>query len=245
MSICKYCGEEKDLKKSHIIPRSFYFDYKKEPYRSYDINDKSWKICQNGVWDENILCSFCESKISQFDTEAYRVLFLERNKHKKEINTKSCIYLYTKEEFNYEKLRKFFISLVWRASITHKKEFEEVFLGKYENIALKIIKNEIEDDLKLFKTKVFKEPDNKQFNKGVFIKRIKKKNKIGYRFFFAPFVVEIMTTTKNINLQEYSKYEIGALNREEFVIIEDDSIYQNKIELLQKAIKIHKEPIRP
>lgn len=53
--------------------------------------------------------------------------------------------------------RKFFISVLWRASISKAEDFSNINLGPYEDIALKILESDIEKD-NLFKILIFKFP---------------------------------------------------------------------------------------
>ena len=45
------------------------------------------------------------------------------------------------KDFDYTLFRKFFISVLWRASISQLEEYSNIDLGPYENIALNILKN--------------------------------------------------------------------------------------------------------
>lgn len=60
------------------------------------------------------------------------------------------LYLLTDGQFDYHLLRMFFVSLVWRASVSNLPETKDISLGKYQDIALKILKGEIPDNPYLF-----------------------------------------------------------------------------------------------
>ena len=72
-------------------------------------------------------------------------------------------------------LETFFISVLWRASILKTQDFSNINLGQYEDIALKILKGEIEKD-NLFKILIFKFPRNMD-NTIVHLSKIKIKHK--------------------------------------------------------------------
>ena len=140
MPYCHYHQrEEEKLCKAHIIPKCFYD--KEAFFCLYSANGTTdSKHYQNGAKDSNILCSKADGILGEYDKEAYNILIRDIEKHK--IKNKN-IYQYLAHEFNYEKLRFFFISLVWRASISQLDCFKNINLKQYENIALKILKKEI------------------------------------------------------------------------------------------------------
>ncbi len=115
---CKFCGEEKNLIKAHIIPRNFYVGRRTEKYRSVDTQTGKWTHCQSGIYDKSILCSNCDGKILKlFDDEAYRVLLNSEYVHPIQENLSSKLFEFRANQFNYKLLRKFFISVLWRASV--------------------------------------------------------------------------------------------------------------------------------
>lgn len=172
--VCKFCGEEKELIKAHIIPKCFYKNYKKQGYKALYSDDGTWQQKQNGAYDNNILCSKCDNEIlSSFEQEGKRVLlagYKQCNTHKN--SNSGTIYSLLKEDYNYDLLRKFFISIIWRASVSSEKEFKDINLGPYENKALEILRNEKEYN-NLFKVFIFKIPDNSKLAQIVYIKKDK------------------------------------------------------------------------
>lgn len=231
--ICKYCGDEKELQKSHVIPKHFYTEYTREKFRVIDATDGTYKYVQNGSWDDEILCPTCDNKLKEYDDEGYKILLKDLANNKRSINDIPIAYLFDSNKFDYKKLRYFFISMLWRASISNKAEFNQVNLGKYENIALRIIKNKMEDE-NLFKIMVFREPDNKKFNKSVFVIKTKLANKVCYKFFFSQFVVCIIPSIKNIKWVSPID-ERFFLNKNEFIIVEDDIFYEDKFKIFNRV----------
>lgn len=224
VGICRYCGEEKTLIKAHILPKKFYKDYPTEKFLSVNVTDFSKKFMQSGCLDKQILCKDCDGILGTYDKEAYRILQNDLNAHKCE--DKSA-YIYLKNDYDYKKLRFFFISLLWRASITKKQEYSMVQLGEYENIALSIMKEETADRCDLFKTVVFREPDGNQYPSMVYVSKNKFYGETAYDFFFNQFRVSIKPTFKNIkNLLD--PLERLYFNENEFVIIEDQRWFDDK-----------------
>lgn len=161
---CKFCGQEKDLIGVHIIPRNFYLIYKKEHYQSIDPFEGKSKTQQAGAIDKNILCHECDVDIiGEFNKERYRVLLEEVSKHLVHRDVYQKIYYLRSADFDYDKLRKFFISILWRASISQLKEFQNINLGPYENKALEILKG-VKEHKTLFKILIFKDSPNDYTN---------------------------------------------------------------------------------
>ena len=42
-NICKFCGQEKQLIKAHIIPRHFYLNYENETFAAINAKTGDWK----------------------------------------------------------------------------------------------------------------------------------------------------------------------------------------------------------
>jgi hypothetical protein len=133
------CGLPKKLIKAHIVPRGLYKSIRtsgndnvssgeKVPrVYSEDEKPKQW---QNGIFDKHILCGECDGLIGQWDQ--YGQKFLEdfptsRTHFRNYLSSKSLLYEVT--DFNYVKLKLFFLSILWRASITQELFFAEVKLS--------------------------------------------------------------------------------------------------------------------
>jgi len=138
--VCKLCNKFKQLIEAHIIPRSFYELHSRVYMDKYNYPLKR----PIGTYDTNILCKECDNLIAnKFDTIAKEVLI--DKKHCIKDTLKDC---YSNEKINfmrlsdqsyYERITKFFISVLWRASISSQKDFEDFTLNWYEDIAKKMI----------------------------------------------------------------------------------------------------------
>ena len=231
--LCKYCGLEKELCGAHIIPRAFYD--KKHKYLGLTAEgDIDAVHAQNGLKDYNILCKECDNILGKYDNYAATILkrkivghpLIPEDKKKNE-----QIYVLTKEDFNYELLRKFFISLVWRASISN---LVNVSLGKYEEIALQILKGEVPDNPDLFHPIIFRIPENAiyrnlfYFCKGKF--DIQKKIVCS----FQNYQMSIITNKKT--LKKYRILDMVSLNQNEFSIIETNQDVHNSVVALEAVM---------
>lgn len=144
--ICKLCDNYCRFVKSHIIPIAFY----KNPIITGDRLNKVFSELeckteprQNGIF-EYFLCVECENRFQKCDNLAYK-LFYERSVQSYTfLKNTDYSFLEIKLSTNDVKLLKlFFISLLWRAQASGRKEFKSVQLGKYmENAKLSIIKED-------------------------------------------------------------------------------------------------------
>lgn len=227
--ICKFCGEYTKLCDAHIIPKNFYMDYKKTKYRRLCLDDFSWEQVQSGLIDKEILCSDCDNKLGVYDDEGDRVLLKKIADFKKQ-NAKYTEYIFNQGDFNYDKLRKFFISMLWRASIS--KQINNVSLGPYENKALNILKN-INNHDNLFKIFIFKSPDGKILNQANFINQVFLANDIIYELHFSGFQINIAPRLRN-NSKEYQTIEKVFFTNERLHIMESQSFYEDKVDIIRQ-----------
>lgn len=145
MTKCCLCGLEKPLINAHIIPRKFYNPIK-ELYEngsqgdkvprvySKDTKSKQW---QSGVFDSNILCKECDGKIGIWDNYAQNLLLKQHKEFDVSINKRYFIQI---ENFNYQLLKLFFMSVLFRCAITTDSVFSSVSIGqKWYDILKKMI----------------------------------------------------------------------------------------------------------
>lgn len=128
---------------------------------------------QQGFWDNSILCKECDNHIGKYDT--YAKAFLNRNylsqiKVGQSSTNKQCSYIKI-NNFNYNKLKLFFISILWRASISTLSTYSKIDLEEHEALAKDMIKNNDVKDESVFQTVLtFIKPskDGNDFEKVVF-----------------------------------------------------------------------------
>lgn len=234
---CKFCGEEKNLIKAHIIPRNFYVGRRTEKYRSVDTQTGKWTHCQSGIYDKSILCSNCDGKILKlFDDEAYRVLLNSEYVHPIQENLSSKLFEFRANQFNYKLLRKFFISVLWRASVSNVRDFQSIHLGKYENIALEILKDINEYD-NLFKILVFKYPNKGKYNKVLYIDQGRFYKAKTYILILGMFEVVILPNVSSLTINVFNLFNKIFMSEEKLYILEDNNIYQEKLKRLSHFVK--------
>ena len=89
---------------------------------------------QHGVYDNNLLCATCDEALGDLDNAALDVCRRFPDGH--QIIEGDCFVM---ENVDGDTFAKFILSVLWRASISHRSEFASVSLGPYEGIAGEII----------------------------------------------------------------------------------------------------------
>lgn len=151
--ICKLClNEAQLLPKSHIIPEFLYKELYDEKHRFFFTTStnlkegkKNLKPLQSGIYEGNILCINCDNSILG-SLERYSANFLFPKNTSKE---KSCQlipnYIENGNQFlkrsnvDYNKFKLFFLSILWRSSISSKEFFKEIQIGIHEHIIREMI----------------------------------------------------------------------------------------------------------
>jgi hypothetical protein len=131
---CKFCGEEKKLIRAHIIPEGFLRRLRdgQDPPRILAEKDFP-KKAPIGVYDTSILGADCEKLFGDWDNHIQRILATEPIGEPIKNNEDTIAYKI--ENFNYEQIKLFCISLLWRASASSKNFYKHVKLGPYDEIA--------------------------------------------------------------------------------------------------------------
>ena len=141
---CRLCNEEKPLVDAHIIPRSIYEEVK-------DSRDSHLVVVQNkdgtypkksriGFYDSTILCSDCDGRLGKYDEYGKQLIF-SLNTTSEPVRTKDGRLVALKvSDYDYPRLKLFFLSILWRASISQLEQFARVRLGPYESLLRDLIR---------------------------------------------------------------------------------------------------------
>lgn len=138
---CQLCGKEKVPGKSHIFPKSFFklpADEKRAHLLISSNKNEYQKKSRTGFYDMDIICLDCEPIFCPWDT--YASEFLKAKNHPKVIKKKGdpaseCI----ETDFDYPKLKLFFMSLLLRAHYSKQLFFNKVKLGVHEKLLKQFI----------------------------------------------------------------------------------------------------------
>ncbi len=141
---CLLCLEEKPLqKKSHIISNFLFKDVFDNKHRMALFRTENESIIskpvQTGLYESNILCAECDNeKIGNLERYASKKLFSPVKEYSKILpppkENSSKVFI-----VDYQRIKLFFLSLLWRMSITKNKHYKTIDLGKYEDIIRKMI----------------------------------------------------------------------------------------------------------
>ena len=126
--ICKFCGKNKKLFKAHIIPKAFFTAINKSGVPSRLIADSpDWpsKRSPIGVYDKELVCSDCENKFKETDDYAIK-FFRQSSIYGKEVSAIQKKSYFMIDGVNYDLLKLFFISLLWRASASSHIFYQHV-----------------------------------------------------------------------------------------------------------------------
>lgn len=204
-------------------------------------------IKQNGSYDKNILCANCDGKIlGKFDKEGYKVLLKEVYNHLIYQTIGIKLYYLTANDYSYEKLRKFFISILWKASISILPEYADIQLGEYEDKALAILQGGASFD-NLFKIYMFKYPNDKEYNKFIYIAKTKIACHKAFVLSMAGYMVFIILNGKN-HIYTKANHPISQMiiSKKSFGVIESDILYlQHERIATQKIQEMYKKGYKP
>ncbi len=127
---CALCQQSKILCDSHIIPEFLYnklYDQKHSYFFATTDPSERAKLRRRGIY-EKLLCKSCESFISRFETYAKKIF--AGNVKIDNSNSSRWIVL---QDLDYEKFKLFQISLLWRASVSQRREFSKCNLGPHDD----------------------------------------------------------------------------------------------------------------
>jgi hypothetical protein len=133
---CKLTGIDGRPVKAHIIPKSFYVKDPGERKPNKIITNTKGvypKKSPIGIYDETIVTEEGERIFTSWDDYAAELLLAKKSDFKKRFNKGECI-AFEIENYDYEKLKLFFLSVLWRASVSSHEFFKKVKLGGHENI---------------------------------------------------------------------------------------------------------------
>jgi len=158
LSTCKLTGKQGKFVKSHIIPKAL--TRPSEPGNKFiqpapNARDRRYIKRSDSWYDQTIVIREGEDYLSDLDDHAIEELrslgLLWSSKKLRKAATPSVNEL-TIVEFSYpNKIRRYFLSLLWRSAVSSLPEFNEVYLSedKIEKLR-KIITGEMVDDLSFF-----------------------------------------------------------------------------------------------
>lgn len=147
--ICQLCLKDKILiKKSHIIPNFLYKGLFDEKHKIINVNLNNLNVksfLQTGFNDSDILCADCDNVlISKHERYASNTIF--GNHENLDIETfagNAILVPYIRfKNLDYNSIKLFFLSILWKSHISKNTFFKEVDLGaKYSEQLRQMILN--------------------------------------------------------------------------------------------------------
>ena len=189
--ICKLCQKEKEIINSHIIPRAFFeFLYPEQEEKRESLimisKDRYDKRRPVGSY-EKLLCKDCDQMLGRYDDYAQQLL----------LKTPLSFYpnvgnlAYVINSYDYFKLKMFFISLLWRSSISELEEFSLINCGPFEERLRELILSNFigsEDEFSIFVTKF--DSENLEVKKvaeaSILLPAKQKVEALNYSIFYLP-----------------------------------------------------------
>jgi len=148
--ICKLCKNEREIRQSHVIPEFMYqnvYDQNPKKYYHLDINtgaeEKSKsKILQKGV-REYLLCDNCEGKLSKWERYTANFFYSKTKGNtaylKDKLMTADGYKIYVWANVEYDFLKLFLMSLLWRLIISKGYATHDVEATLSEKLRLAIL----------------------------------------------------------------------------------------------------------
>jgi hypothetical protein len=139
--ICRGCGIEKKLIKAHIIPESFFRglrDGQKAPKILSTTEGIHPKKAPIGVYDMGILCNDCEQIFKTLDDYGCHIL-INKESELETLNHDGQVVGYRIKDVDTSRLKLFFLSILWRASISTHHFYSKVALNSLEEKAKNLV----------------------------------------------------------------------------------------------------------
>ncbi|MDD9900885.1 MAG: hypothetical protein OXT65_07895 [Alphaproteobacteria bacterium] len=175
---CKLCSKTKKLIKAHMIPE-WCFKHGSNPDENAIIatNDPMRRAETRspgsvGIYDKNILCEACDGSFSEWEQHFKEEFFQKFLTFSSQEPPPLEHPIILSQGFSQEKLKLFFISLLWRASISKHSFYRRVNCGIKHETKLKemLIKNNAGDPSEFSVwAKYYADKDKISYSKSVFI----------------------------------------------------------------------------
>lgn len=211
---CRLCAKEKPLGKSHVIPKSFFERFQEEKMAAMLISNTQGaypKKSRTGIYDPTILCLDCEKEYFQdVDDYAAEVLLNSTAKYfAKEVGPEGVAFMYS-DGVDQHLLMRFFVSVLWRASVSKDSFFKRVNLGPYEIEAAKVILHPDKGVPKIFSALLSMWKDLDEKDSGLMMDPFKEKwdGVNAYRFYFGYFVAYIKVDQRDF-IGVFEKLALG------------------------------------
>jgi hypothetical protein len=124
--ICRLCLKRQPLCDSHALPNSvFKYILRKNAGKAIVITDDATSPARKSsdTWDAELLCAECEKKLNR-EYDAYGMAVFRGHKGSVRADRNSVELLH----IDRRRLRMFFLSVVWRVSVSHHPSYSNIDL---------------------------------------------------------------------------------------------------------------------
>lgn len=137
---CRVCGRSPTIE-AHLMPRAFFHDMKESEKHLLVGSSKApgQRIVQSGLADHAILCASHDSEINA-KYDSYGIEFCRSFPGRCEPVAPDIWRLH---DVDTDKLARFWLSILWRFSISNIPEAKKVQLGPFEEKARRILFDEV------------------------------------------------------------------------------------------------------
>jgi hypothetical protein len=195
MQTCRLCDQPSKLCKSHVISEFLFkplYDKDHQFIDVFDVSKGRVKKSQSG-WKERLLCASCESKINRFEKNSRR-LFTDPLPALKPGHA-------IRREFprvDYSMLKLFFLSILWRASVSSLDVFQHVDLGPHEDKIKALLLRADPGDALVYPTLFFNIHFDGQHFRDYMVQPtyVKIEGRKCYRFLLSGFLVYIFVSSQ-------------------------------------------------
>lgn len=129
---CKFCLRNRKLVRAHVIPNSFYRPLMEDDGFAWVASNRSGTYPSKrstGIYDHDLVCEECESLFSPWDLYGKQFL-LDRNWDSEErFRARGESLALIVHDYDYRKLKLFFLSVLWRSAVSTQPFFKRVDLG--------------------------------------------------------------------------------------------------------------------
>ena len=137
--LCRYCEQQKRLIKAHIIPETFFRRLREGTQPPLLVRQKEHvRRSPIGVYDPDILCAECDAIFAPWDDYAQELLS-PGLVNAQVITDGVQVGGWAIAPYRYDLLKLFFISLLWRTSVSRHPFYSGIKLGTFEPIAKNMI----------------------------------------------------------------------------------------------------------
>lgn len=252
MGVCRLCDKKALLQRSHVIPKSFLKSIKDGASQLHTFEQGTLPSYSNSDPKELLMCRPCE----QFLSKNYEYYGTRLFKDKSNVIQHQGYIEF--EKFDYKKWYLFYLSIIWRASISSLNDFKIVGLGGFNDILKKCILNNtlhVSDSIaidEIILISMYRITDKSNWLSDTILKKIMMNfhgifENDEHKFFFIVngFLIQYRITSKLISKKErgFNRSDISR-NKNKYVKrldITESSVLYESFNGLMKQIELQKK----